>query len=274
MSYDRMGAGALDYKPCRYGGSKLVFRGPKQTLGDNYCVALGGMETFGKFVERPYPDLLQGMTGQQVVNLGCMHAGPEVFSSDPEIMAICERASSTIVQLSGVQHISNRFYRVHPRHNDRIIAVTKLLYSVFQDMDFSDVHYTGHLLTKLKKLAPVRFELVKKELQAEWVNQMKTLIAGIGQNVVLLWLSNHELPQLSDAGQTLEEPLFLNRNMLKQLTDLGPKLVEIVATQDEIHAGVDRMVFDQLEESAARQMLGPIAHQDAARQLGAIIWPL
>jgi hypothetical protein len=42
MTYDALGAGALDYLPCRYGTSKLLFRGPRRPLKDPYLVFMGG----------------------------------------------------------------------------------------------------------------------------------------------------------------------------------------------------------------------------------------
>jgi hypothetical protein len=42
MTYDALGAGALEYLPCRYGTSKLLFRGPRRSLNKPYLVFLGG----------------------------------------------------------------------------------------------------------------------------------------------------------------------------------------------------------------------------------------
>jgi hypothetical protein len=42
MTYDALGVGALDYLPCRYGTSKLLFRGPRRPLKDPYLVFMGG----------------------------------------------------------------------------------------------------------------------------------------------------------------------------------------------------------------------------------------
>ena len=38
MAYDNPGDGALDYFPCRYGKSKLMFRGPRRRLEAPYHV--------------------------------------------------------------------------------------------------------------------------------------------------------------------------------------------------------------------------------------------
>ena len=115
MAYEHLGAGALDYYPCRYGTSKLWFRGPSKALDQPYCAVIGGSETYGKFVERPYPDLFQDKTGYPVVNLGCVNAGADVFALDETVMDICKNAEITVIQLTGAQNISNRYYSVHPR---------------------------------------------------------------------------------------------------------------------------------------------------------------
>ena len=46
MTYDALGAGALDYLPCRYGTSKLLFRGPRRPLKEPYIAFLSGTETY------------------------------------------------------------------------------------------------------------------------------------------------------------------------------------------------------------------------------------
>jgi len=269
MAYEFFGAGALNYYPCHYGKSKLAFRGPKRNIGQGYCAAIGGTETFGKFVEEPYPALLEKMCGRKVVNLGCMHAGADIFSGDPAVMEICRNADMTVMQLTGVPNMSNRFYAVHPRRNDRFIGATPLMNSIFQDLDFSDVHYTGHLLGMIKAASAARFDLVKKELQAEWVRKMKTLLARIDGPAILLWLSDRSPEDRKVGASRLREPMLLNRDMIDQLTGEQTDLVEIIATPDEISAGHDRMIYTEWEATAARQMLGPIAHQEAAREIHA-----
>ena len=47
MTYDAAGPAPLDYLPCRYGTSKLMFRGPRRRLEAPYIAFLGGPETYG-----------------------------------------------------------------------------------------------------------------------------------------------------------------------------------------------------------------------------------
>ena len=121
MAYDNPGDGALDYFPCRYGKSKLMFRGPRRRLEAPYVAVLGGTETYGKYTPRPYAELAEEYSGAKVVNLGAVNAGTDVYVSDQTVMEACAGASATVLQLGGAQNMSNRFYAVHPRRNDRFL---------------------------------------------------------------------------------------------------------------------------------------------------------
>ena len=79
---------AIDYRPCRYGPSRLSFRGPARPLGGAYLAALGGSETFGKFVTAPYADLLERSIRIPVVNLGVMQAGLTLLLDDPGLLTV------------------------------------------------------------------------------------------------------------------------------------------------------------------------------------------
>ena len=79
MAFEYAGDGALDYFPCRYGRSKLLFRGPRRQLVPPFVSAFGGSETYGKFVEEPWPALLEERIGLPVVNFGYLNAGVDVF---------------------------------------------------------------------------------------------------------------------------------------------------------------------------------------------------
>ena len=108
MAYAYPGDGALDYFPCRYGMSKLLFRGPHRELDGPFCAVLGGTETYGKFVADPYPALVEQMTGLRMVNLGCINAGPDVFLNEPAVIEIAALARATVVQVLGAQNLTNR----------------------------------------------------------------------------------------------------------------------------------------------------------------------
>ena len=267
MAYERFGAGALDYFPCRYGKSKLVFRGPEKPLDNSYLAVIGGSETFGKFHEDPFPESLEGLLGRRTINFGAKNASIEAFEKDEEILEICRLAETTVIQITGARNMSNRLYGVHPRRNDRFVRASGWLGRIYGDVDLTDVHFTGHLLRRLHGASEDRFDIVRKELRREWVSRMKAFLEGLGGDVVLLWLSDHSPDDSRQEIIDWHSPQFVDRAMLDELSGLARDLVEVVVSPDEIDAGLERMIFEPYEEPAARRMLGPIAHQEAARGL-------
>jgi len=271
MAYEHLGRGALDYYPCRYGRSKLLFRGPRRKLDKPYCAVIGGSETYGKFLETPYPTMLEQLIQMPVVNLGCQNAGNEVFAQDTSITDICSGAEVTIIQLMGAQNLSNRFYSVHPRRNDRFIRASGFLHTIFREVDFTEFHFNRHLLGSLNEISPEKFSLVRDELKEAWVARMKLLMSRIEGRVVLLWLSAHTPDDTAKTNDLNSDPAFVDRDMINRVSEHASDVVEVVATQSEIDAGRDRMAFNALEEIMASEMLGPIAHETAAWRLQKIL---
>ena len=60
----------------------------------------------------------------------------------------------TVVQVMGANYLSNRFYSVHPRRNDRFLRASTVMQAIFNDVDFSDFTFTRHMLGALYELSP------------------------------------------------------------------------------------------------------------------------
>ncbi len=262
-----MGWGALDYKLCQPGDSRLSFRGPCQEPQDRYSVILGGTEIFGRFMETTIADTFAALSETQVVNLGCLSAGIEAFENDPVIADLVAGASLTVLHVTGVQLLSNAYYQVHPRRNDRFIQPTPRMREAFPRLDFTEVHFVGHLLRSAAEHSPEAFREMREELQAEWLRRMSAFLDGVPGDVVLLWMAAHEPPADVRTSPGWDEPLFVTRKMLDALAVDGVHLLEVVATPEETQAGRDRMIFPPHEEPAAQRLLGPIVHQRAAISL-------
>ena len=267
MSYQSPDLTGIDYFPCQYGNSKLIFRGPKRRIQDEFVAYLGGIETFGKFIEMPFPMLTEVETGMRSVNLGCVNSGVDAYINDKSLIDICSQAKVTVIQLSGAQNMSNRFYAVHPRRNDRVVRVSSLLRTIYDEVEFTEFNFTGHLLGTLAKASPEKFTMVENELRNAWVARMRSLIEQIGGKVVLLWMSDHSPDHKADGQHGRSEPLFIDRDMINSLAaDVEAKL-EIVGQPQEIERGYDEMIFGQMEQPAAAEMLGPVVHRRTAQEL-------
>lgn len=267
MSFELKGANALGEVPCRYGTSKLVFRGPPRELDSPYFTFLGGSETYGKFVPAPFASLIEQAVGRPCVNLGCGDAGLDTFLQDPEIMKIAAGSEFAVVQVMEAQNLSNKFYRVHPRRNDRFLEPSALLARIFGEVDFTEFNFNRHLLRTLWRISPARFSCVREELQTRWLARMQVLLAQLKRKPVLLWLR-----YMDDAGQDANggldaKPALVTREMLDQLAGDIHDLIEVDVAPAEKTGDIASMVFAPLQAPAAAQMIGPTAHVRIAQAL-------
>jgi hypothetical protein len=244
-----------------------LFRGPKKDLQDDYIAFVGGTETYGKFVETPFSDLVGEGMNMTTINLGCVNAGTDVFLTDETVMNVCKNAKAAVMQISGAQNMSNRFYAVHPRRNDRFLRASTLLKTIYRDVDFTDFNFTRHLVTTLEAESDEKFGMVRQELRDAWVARMKTMIQKMPTNLVLLWVSDHSPDDTVACNALHGDPLFVDRGMIEEIRPLVKAIVEVVATQKEIDEGYGLMSFSDLDALSAREMLGPVVQSKVADAL-------
>lgn len=271
MSFVHRAESGLDYYPCRYGSSKLLFRGPRRKIDTDYVAVIGGTETYGRFVERPYPALLEAAVGRKTVNLGYVNAGIDTFLQDQPVMDLCAGSDVTVVQLLGAQNLTNRFYTVHPRRNDRFVTASPLLQALFRDVDFTEFNFTRHLLVALKERSPDRFGLVVEELQQAWSGRMRQLLGRVGGKVVLLWIGEHAPGEGGSLDANAPDPLFVTRAMVEGLRPLADAVVEVVESPAARSAGLSGMVFAPEDEHAARSTTNAAVHAEVADALAAVL---
>lgn len=254
----------LDYNLCSTPGSRLKFRGPLPSDGTPYIAVLGGNETFGKYVRSPYPALLADMNGYSVTNLGVAQAGLTLFSEEQVLLELASKAQLTIFQVLGAQNMSNRLYSVHSRRNDRFLGVSDALRDIYPEVDFSEINFTGHLLTRLHEASQEAFDIVVDELKWAWVQRMRRVLSMIEGEVLLLWISDR--PPRFDGGRHLgqHEPRFVDRTMLDDLNEDRIGLVEVTLNSTRSAEG---MRFPEDEGAIARLLPGPAEHARIAEAL-------
>ena len=272
MAYAFPGEGSLDYYPCRYGTSRLLFRGPRRSLDRPYIAFLGGTETYGKYVPDPYPDLVEDAVGFAAINLACVNAGVDVYLGEPDVIDIARKAEAVVVQIMGAGNLSNRYYSVHPRRNDRFIGATPLLRSLFREVDFTEFNFTRHMLTTLQATSKDRFAVLADELRATWLQRMTQLLAQLPQRTVLLWLADQRPPERR--GLIGSDPVLVDAAMLAQLRHLAQGYVEVLVPPDARNGGLDGMAFTALDAPAAALLPGPGVHRDVAQLLAQALEPV
>lgn len=266
MAYVAQGAGALDYEPCLYGMSKLQFRGPRRRLDRPYIALLGGTETYGKFIAQPYGALLEEELGTGCVNLGVINAGLDLYLHDPALLRIATQAQRVVVQVMGAQNLTNRFYAVHPRRNDRFVAARPELRSLFPEVDFTEFSFTRHLLHGLRRISVERFAVVAAEVQRLWVERMGQLLALLPQPV-LFWFAEHVPPEAPQADLGCD-PLLVDAAMLRAVQAQAAACLEVVTGGMTPPGKAGPHLFAQPELLG---LPGAVAHQVAARRLAALL---
>ena len=272
MSYAQLGSSALDYQPCQYPGSPMTFRGPKTDMDGGFILCLGGSETFGKFSSDPFPGRLGDRLGRRVINMGAMNAGVDLFLHDGAVKSALRQADAVVLQVPGAANMSNRFFTVHARRNDRFLKASTMLRTIFREVDFTEFHFTRHMLSALKLRSPERFDVVVEELRTAWVARMSQIIRRTEVPVHLLWLSHRapsdELPQGGDLGY---DPLFVTATMLDDVTPLADSLTVTVWKDGGQPPHLRGLAFGKGEEAAAHVMPGPADHETVSRALAEIL---
>ncbi|WP_175582316.1 DUF6473 family protein [Phaeobacter sp. HF9A] len=269
MSYELKSADVLVGELCSYGDSRLRVRGPKRDLSGPYISFLGGTEVFGRFVERPFPQGVEGQLGLACVNLGCINAGVDAFVHDESLLEVAAGSDLTILQVMGAQNLTNSFYKVHPRRNDRFLRPYDALTHLFPEVDFTDFHFNKHLLTSLKSVSEDRFARVQADLQDVWVTRMGRLIDGLNGRVVLLWL-RYDMGVPETLGPS---PTLVDSAMVDVLRPSVSDVIELDVTTAGQVQDTRGMIFGPTDLPVAQLMLGPrehdrIAEAVAARLLG------
>lgn len=262
MSYEGAGAAASGVLSCRYGQSRLAVRGPLRSLGSPYLAFLGGSETYGRFVDRPYPDLLESILSRPCVNLGAANSGLDSYLGDAEIMALAEKAELCVLQLPGAQDLGNRFYRVHPRRNDRFLEPEPDLRRLYPEVDYTEFHFNRHLLGTLEALSPRRFAEIERELRREWQARIRVLADRLGGRVVLLWLRYR-----TSAAELLAGRVMLDAEMIAGVADCVRDVVAVEVAAAGESGDLEEMRYAPLQHPAAASLIGPSAHSEIAARL-------
>ncbi|NBO21367.1 MAG: hypothetical protein EBU97_05450, partial [Rhodobacteraceae bacterium] len=250
MTIEFPGDRSIDYFPCRYGRSRLLFRGPRADMGQPYVAFLGGSETFGKFTDRPFPGILADQ-GFRCVNLGHPNAGPDAWLNDPESLAMATKAAAVVIALPGAANLSNRLYSVHPRRNDRFLQPSALLRALYRGVDFSQANFTHHLLQLLLVADESCFSVVVDEMRLAWVARMKTLIAALPSPVILLDLERDPLPGLPPICQSPDAA------MVDALRPMVRAVINVRPSEAAQAAGASGLHFGPMEAAAAQLLPNP-----------------
>nr|WP_253276903.1 DUF6473 family protein [Ruegeria sp. 6PALISEP08] len=195
------------------------------------------------------------------MNFGSLFCGVEAMLGDPALLKLVKASEICVLQAPDLPCQSNRFYRVHPRRNDRFLEPSHDLVQLYPEVDFTEVHFVRHLLDRLRTNQDARFEIVAQELRDAWLRACSELIRRIKPPVILLWLhvqrrtGMHSDPVLPDAA------------MIEQLRPLCTSVVECSVRVAAESDALEDVLFGTLQQPMAEHVIGPSAHREIAGKL-------
>lgn len=231
--YQKPDQAFIDYDGYVWGRLSQVYRGPKPDLTQPYVACIGGAQTFGRYVERPYPSLLSGALNHQVANFGTANAGPGFFLRDSEVLEAASAAEVCVVQVMSARSLSNRLFKVKLARNAQIEAVSKALEDLFPHVDFETFTYAHNMLNQIAEDDPEKFLSVETELKTAWVARTRVLLQSIQTKRVLFWFSERapdDAPDLSAETPGLKYPQFVDQAMIDAVAPLADAVVHCVTS--------------------------------------------
>ena len=102
--------------------------------------------------------------------------GVDLHLADPRLADLGAESDAFILLLPPLGNLSNPFYAVHPRRNDRFVVARDPLRALYPEVDFASFAFTGHALGTLAATCPQRFAEVRRGLAAAWGTRMRLAI--------------------------------------------------------------------------------------------------
>lgn len=263
----------IDYRIYRFGRSKQAFRGPPPDLGHPYVAVLGGTESYGKYVLRPYPAQLGDELPVGVANWATADAGPTFFLRDPVLLEACCHAEVTVVAVTHAFHNSNRYYSVFPRRNGQVMAVSEQLKALYPGIDFEEFHFVRPMLRRLWRHDAEAFDVIEREIQSAWVGRMGALMSAIESPKVLVWLSDQS-PDDTKPFQGRHRgvgPAMVTRAMVDAVAAHAMAYVECVVPPGEADADRLTRVFSEEERRSALMYPSEDMHAEMAEVLYPVV---
>ncbi|MEL6792063.1 MAG: DUF6473 family protein [Pseudomonadota bacterium] len=229
MTYQKPDAAFINYHVYRWGRLNQIYRGPAPDLSRPYIACLGAAQTFGRYVRRPFPDLLASSLDHQVANFGTGGAGPGFFLRDFSVMEAANDAALCVVQVMSARSLSNRLFKVKARRNAQVKAVSSALQDLFPTMKFDRFTYAHNMLNEMAATDADRSAEVERELKAAWVARTRSLLESIEAPTILLWFSERAPEGVTthrEGRAMLKYPHFVDREMIEQVRHSADRYVE------------------------------------------------
>lgn len=268
IGYQNADGHIIDYELYHIPGVRLDLRGPPVTT-EQYVACVGAAQTFGRFVEKPFPKLISSGLGVETLNLGRGGAGPNYPLSNPRLLEYINRARVVVVQVLSGRSQSNSLFR----------TLRDGMTGIHDGREVSAMDFYEWLMKQGTDLA----KKIVAETRENYVSAMTQMLDAITPPKILLWLSVRT-PEYDERWDSTiwklwgEFPHLVNREMVDRIRNHADRYVECVSRR-----GLPQKLFDrngkptsfkpffpapgEVERTENRYYPSPEMHEDAAALL-------
>ncbi len=270
-TYQDIDREVIDYGEVALPGTILPVRGPlpKNLDSGGFVSAIGAAQTFGRFVERPYLNLLGERLGIETLNLGSAGAGPGFYAARGNAIAVMNRSAIVIVQVMSGRSVSNSYFENTNAGSLRPWAAPKTE---------KPQHAITAWETALAEKGPAFMHHLVAETRRNYVEQMKQLMGWIMPPKLLFWFSQRP-PDYQEAYGSAgaifgDFPQLINRAVLNELRPCAQFHAECVSSRGMPQPTISRFTGEMVELGISPRQPGynayypsPEMHEDAAAAL-------
>tara|TARA_R110002072_G_scaffold46591_13_gene129294 strand:+ start:14358 stop:15263 length:906 start_codon:yes stop_codon:yes gene_type:complete len=243
QGYQARDAAIVDYQLWQPAPDGRWLRGPRpdQLVPGSYFACVGAAQTFGCFVARPWPTLLQQQLGLPALNLGIAGAGPALFRNDA-LLQLLRGARFVVYQvMSGRSADCSRFATGgHERVTlpDGRQLGAGAAWSELLQQDLRGINNPVLRGIKNRLCAAFGRKHIRRlvaETQSNWSSDFRALIKDVARPSALLWFSKRT-PQHRPRYHSLEAlfgefPQLIDATMVRSLAAEADHYVECVTSR-------------------------------------------
>ncbi|MFT4840479.1 MAG: hypothetical protein ACI8UD_002961 [Planctomycetota bacterium] len=243
QGYQTRDAAIVDYRLWQASHGGMWLRGPKPEKLEpgGYFACVGAAQTFGCFVEQPWPQMLSDELGLPVLNLGLAGAGPALFRQEPMLKLLREARFVVFQVMSGRSADCSRFVsggteRLQLQDGRRLGADAAWTELLHQDLAGT----SNRLMRGLKNRWFATFgrkdvhQLVQ-ETRDNWTREFCELIDATARPSALLWFSKRtpqHHPRLHSLRALFGEfPQLVDERMVQAVAEHTEHYVECVTSR-------------------------------------------
>jgi hypothetical protein len=181
--YQTLDAEIADYQEFTVRGCDIKFRGPgfdPFAEKGSFFACIGAAQTYGRFYEHPFPNLLAERLRLKALNLAVGGAGPGFYLQYPSLIDACNRAKFVILQAMAARHDTNSRFEADG-HVEFLKDLIKgdsvdsgIAWRRIVDEDFENT--SGYIA----------------ETRRSWLEETRKLVDAISVPVIFFWYASRE----------------------------------------------------------------------------------